>query len=561
MSVNPIDSNATNKPTGSLEELFRHHLAEAAVPPAPMLWDQIDNSLLLQQNESYRRRLATMRWVAAASLLLATLAGTGWWARRDAIPGGSMATTSQPAANNSATGTQRSLGNYGDQGAEVAAAGTIARTSRGWGVGSTARTTAAEAAPTNLAANSRAVRGDYANGSSYAAGSAIASMSAPAHELSASTMAPRSAASGAARQSGGTAATPAAYLEDNAANAYATARPATPGSSAQPTLAPAARPATTTNAGSTLAGTTTLPTTAGTSIGAAADGMTLAAEQWNTLASRSAALEAGSLAALPTGLAAATLPADGTLAAVAPARKWQFGASYAAGVFNPNINFSRVGIDPEFDYNPALGENSAKLTEAAAAEYRDNLRGGIGQRVAVRATRRLAGRWALSTGVEVSQNQASSASSVAFVGEQLPDFVSTTGPMRTTNTRYRLAGIPLEVRYADPVKRGWSAYGRLGAVVSALLSVRTEVEGEPEATRTYSIASAGTPYRRVMANVRGGAGAQYRPATGNWAFTLGPVAEAGLLSLNAHPAQSFGNQSRAYSFGLEAGVEFGRGPK
>ena len=34
--------------------------------------------------------------------------------------------------------------------------------------------------------------------------------------------------------------------------------------------------------------------------------------------------------------------------------------------------------------------------------------------------------------------------------------------------------------------------------------------------------------------------------------------ETGLLSLNAHPAQDFLGQSRAYSFGLEAGMEFGR---
>ena len=42
------------------------------------------------------------------------------------------------------------------------------------------------------------------------------------------------------------------------------------------------------------------------------------------------------------------------------------------------------------------------------------------------------------------------------------------------------------------------------------------------------------------------------------ALTLGPVAELGLAPLNAHPAQSFLAQSRPYSFGVEAGVEFGR---
>ena len=89
MSTNPIDKKSTPNPTGSLEDLFRHHLdEEATVPPRPMLWDQIDNSLLIRQNETYRRRLAATRWVAAASLLLATLAGTGWWASRYASSDG-----------------------------------------------------------------------------------------------------------------------------------------------------------------------------------------------------------------------------------------------------------------------------------------------------------------------------------------------------------------------------------------------------------------------------------------------------------------------------------------
>jgi hypothetical protein len=107
MSINPIEDNSTPKATGSLEELFRHHLGEeAAVPTRPMLWDQIDNSLLIRQNETYRRRLAATRWVAAASLLLATLAGTGWWAgRTDGLGGSEMAANRQ--SNNSATYSSR----------------------------------------------------------------------------------------------------------------------------------------------------------------------------------------------------------------------------------------------------------------------------------------------------------------------------------------------------------------------------------------------------------------------------------------------------------------------
>ena len=121
-----------------------------------------------------------------------------------------------------------------------------------------------------------------------------------------------------------------------------------------------------------------------------------------------------------------------------------------------------------------------------------------------------------------------------------------------------MASIPIEIRYANPVKRGWSLYGRFGGVMSALLGVRSEVEGNPEATRTYSLFSAGTPYRRLLGSVRGGAGAQFRASTGKWALTLGPVAEFALTPLNAHPAQSLFSQSRSYSFGIEAGIEFGR---
>ncbi|MEJ7663200.1 MAG: hypothetical protein WKG07_28500 [Hymenobacter sp.] len=75
------------------------------MPPRPHVWEQLDNSLLLAQNEQYRRRLRTHRWAIAASLLLASLAGGGWWhsqlapashaghryapGRRPAGPGGS----------------------------------------------------------------------------------------------------------------------------------------------------------------------------------------------------------------------------------------------------------------------------------------------------------------------------------------------------------------------------------------------------------------------------------------------------------------------------------------
>jgi hypothetical protein len=279
-----------------------------------------------------------------------------------------------------------------------------------------------------------------------------------------------------------------------------------------------------------------------------------APEQVSLLAANAAELSMPGAAALPNGLASVPVA---EVEPVLATRKWHYGGSYTAGAFNPNINFSRDGIEPQYGYNPALGPDSPALTEAAAAEYRENLRPGLSQRIALVAKRHLAGHWSLSTGAEFTQATAKSASASAFVGEQLIDLGQlTNGPMRTTSFRYRTAGIPVELSYSNPAKRGWSIYGRIGGVVSALLGVRSEVEGLPETTRTYSIASAGTPYRRLLGSVRGGAGAQYR--TNTWGFTLGPVAELGLVPLNAHPAQRFTAQSRPYSFGFEAGVEFGR---
>ena len=284
----------------------------------------------------------------------------------------------------------------------------------------------------------------------------------------------------------------------------------------------------------------------------------LAVEPVGALAARATSLALADAELLPTGLVSASVPNEA--AAAIDAHRWHYSTSYMAGVFNPNINFSRTGIEPANDYDrsAAFGANSQALTESAATEYRNNLRPGLSQRLAVLATRHLKGHWSLSTGIELSQATAKSASASAFVGEQLFDLGQSARPLQTTNFRYRLASVPAELRYSNPVKRGWSLYGRLGGVVSALLGVRSEVTGNPEATRTYSIASAGTPYRRVLASVRGGAGAQFRAGTGKWALSAGPVVDLGLVSLNAHPAQSYLAQSHPYTIGVEAAIEFGR---
>ena len=562
MSANPIEENSTPKATGSLEELFRHHLgSEAAVPPRPMLWDQIDNSLLMRQNETYRRRLAATRWVAAASLLLATLAGAGWWARRDASFGpAEMATTTGAFRNRAAAG------NGGVAGNQQPAIGTDAQ--KGQAAGATAATTpSAHGAPVA--------------GSSPGAGTATASSvenphlatRSATHGLMAAANAGRNAAFGPSSIRSSSTANALNTADAALNNQTAAARAAVDGGT--PSLAVRTYRASTFNtseinryahaAGSALNlnGTGTGVSVAAVSASAAPAGLALGPaasvagpEQVGLLAARPAALMMNELTTLPNGLAALPLPAAEPVSAI---QKWHYGARYTAGIFNPNINFSRAGIEPEFGYNPALGSNSPALSEAAAAQYRQNLRPGFSQRLALLATRHLAGRWSLSTGAEISQATARSASSLYFVGEQVNDIGQrTTGPLLATDFRYRMAGIPLEVCYANPVKRGWSLYGRLGGVVTALLGVRAEATGDPEATRTYSITSAGTPYRRVLGTVRGAAGLQYRPAAGHWTLTAGPTAEVGTASLNAHPAQDFLHESRPYGLGLEMGVEFGK---
>jgi len=574
MSINPIDENSTPKTTGSLEELFRHHLGEeAAVPPRPMLWEQIDNSLLVRQNEIYRRRLAATRWVAAASLLLATLAGAGWWARRDAaLNAGTLATIqphaatpaqeqlAQPSARTYIYGTARPVSS-----SESASSVMVPSTNQGTvSQGMTATQSLATIAPataqaplkgvgasrsgahtgTLLAATQRVVLSDAAATSgtsglvsSGTPGAYARTMSSSAAGSSTTSLGARSGAAGAgAGDAAAESRSIAVNLQTGTGNAAADSKTAPLGSL------------------TTLSASEVGDMTTAASANAAV--AVVAPEQLGMLDTRAAALALTAGQGLPQGL---------TTAAVAPTQtpvepsRWSYSASYAASVFNPNINFSRVGIDPEYGYNPALGAGSPQLTEEASAEYRQNLRPGLSQRIALLATRHLRGHWSVSTGAAFAQATARSSSSSAFVGEQLLDLGQVNkGPLRTTDFRYRLASVPVEVRYENTAKKGWSLYGRLGGVVSALLGVRSEVEGNPEATRTYSIASAGTPYRRVLGSLQASAGARYQPTGGTYALTVGPTAELGLQSMNAHPAQGFLAQSRPYSVGLEAGIEFGR---
>ncbi|WP_426060333.1 hypothetical protein [Hymenobacter sp. B1770] len=554
MSANPIEENSTPKPTGSLEDLFRHHLGEeAAVPPRPMLWDQIDNTLLVRQNETYRRRLAATRWVAAASLLLATLAGTGWWAHRAAdMAGSQVATATRATGTDTGTSAQRGHQANNSSGAENAADAPVAASPNA-SLNSTAamrRNAAAgsSAASAAVAANPASRNPGFGPAS---AGKELANRRATSNSASGLGMGGTSTtgvagpeSSTSIKQALAARPTQIAATDNAGLNSAAAAEKALFAATPVTTGAAVASGTATTGAAAATPGTASLAQSASAT----------APEQVSLLATHSAALGTPEAAALPNGLAFLSVAESEPVLA---AQQWHYGGSYTVGAFNPNINFSRTGIEPQSDYNPALGADSPALTEAAAAQYRENLRPGLSQRLALVAKRHLAGHWSLSTGAEFTQATAKSASSSAFVGEQLLDLGQlTNGAMRTTDFRYRTAGIPVELSYSNPAKRGWSLYGRIGGVVSALLGVRSEVDGLPEATRTYSVASAGTPYRRLLGSVRGGAGAQYR--TGDWGFTLGPVAELGIVPLNAYPAQGFMAQSRPYSFGVEAGVEFGR---
>ena len=545
-------------PQGSLEELFRHHLLEseaAAVPPRPLVWEHIDNSLLLAQNEKYRRRLLVYRRSLAASLLLAALAGGGWWQSQRA------ATATLASAN-----AQR-------EAARRAVARAVAPSAR-----SAAPATLAASATSQLGAGALAARGATTP-------QALASPPAP---LVASRTAPAHAGRAGHYSTALAAATAAATPAGHSRTAYAAVEQPARGDGGRLTGAQPARTHTFSSpTASTIAATTTLvdspgprPATSQYELSAAAPRPEGAASEVlpatalatsrlgeEELATRLATLLLPPAAGLPTELAMKELPAP----APTLLRHWRYGAEYTIGAFQPNIDFNRSTTD----YNTALGYNTVSLTRAATAEYRANLRAGLSQRLTLRATRWLGGRWSLSTGVAVAQQDAYSATSAAFTGEQLADVSSfavvspgtgitgntTSRDLHESSFRYRSVGVPFELQYDNQAKPGLSFYGRLGAIVSALLSVRSEVAGNPEATRTYSFMSASTPYRRLTALLRGSAGVRYRPASRKWGLNVGPTAEAGVQSMNTETDRSFLQQSRPYSVGIEAGIEFGGGLK
>ncbi|QNP53823.1 hypothetical protein H9L05_09985 [Hymenobacter qilianensis] len=253
--------------------------------------------------------------------------------------------------------------------------------------------------------------------------------------------------------------------------------------------------------------------------------------------------------------------------------KWRLSGAYAASSYNPNIDFSSSATaNAALDFGAVPSNNSAlpvynarSAYQYGASEYRDNLEAGPAQRIAIAAAYALNNKLTLLTGIETSQQRASSKTSLnlnnsrtAFAGQAASDSSSNQfyAGQRGTEFRYSTIGVPVAMRYGS-AKTGWSLYAKVGAAVNLLIKSSTEVDGNAAAARDYTLASSESPYRKVLASVRGGGGVRYAPAAAAWSLSLGPVAEAGLNTLNQDPGGSFFQRSRPYSVGLEASVEFG----
>jgi len=531
--------NLSTPPKGSLEDLFRHHLLEseaAAVPPRPQVWEQLDNSLLLAQNEHYRRRLRVHRWAIAASLLLASLAGGGWW--HSQRPSASLATATGQATDQPDLATARRAVPAVALPAPMLA-GTTAHASY-----STLLTTPAIDQTATLRAAAQPTVAYAATEAGGAGSFATSTRAATRHVgdkqlLAASQERAYATGHGAGGWNRTTAAAVPASIDGVA------------GADSPTPLYAAQTAAHTVGAGQSA---DLLALSGELAAGISGETSATAGLALQALRTSQASLASAQVAALPASLS----PVAVVMPAVEVARSWQFGLSYAASAYQPNIDFTKAPVA----YSTAMGANSASITNTAAAEYRNNLRAGLGQRLGGWATRRLGGsRWHLRTGLELAQNTATSATSVSFLGEQVADLSyaqAMQAHLQKTSYRYRSASAAAEMRYASPLKTGFSLYGRVGALLTSLLNVHSEVEGTPEATRTYTLLSTDSPYRHLTASLRGGAGIQYRPVGHQWSLNLGPVADFGILSLNADPTQDFWRQQRPYSFGLEAGLELGR---
>lgn len=512
------------RPTGDLEYLFRQKLGEAEVAPRLQLWEQLDHDLLVQQNEAYRKRLLVHRWVAAACVLLLLSVG-GWLGVQQLHPASAPALAeAMPAAS-----PAFKAGPAPEEAVAATAAG-VAAAEFGPDDNSSAAAGSASAARRLLAAlQPRTGAGETAG---YVAGTGMRSTSdAPA------------LADKSLRNSG--LSVPKAY----------------------------------------------------TTAGGQSTGSSVASAGWELLRTRPS--RPGSAAgrfAYPDSLKPALRSAPPMLAFMTPPAEreekkslwsgWRFGGGTAVSSFNPNINFAQASAQATtaaINNFAALDSREVQQVayEAGAAEYRQNLRAGVGQRVALTAARPVGKHWVLLAGVEASEYRASSETSFRSVAQSQTAFagkataasqpaagsfagsnaaaraaVAYTATPQATAYRYRTVGVPVAVRYGSQ-KTGVSLYAKVGAAVDLLLGSRVEVANNEAATKEFSLGASDSPYRQVLATVRGGGGVQYRPAGATWAVLAGPTAEAGLTTLNRDPAQALLHRSRPYLIGVEASVEFG----
>ncbi|GGG29059.1 hypothetical protein [Hymenobacter glacieicola] len=522
----PNTNTPDPRPTGDLEHLFRQKFAEAEVAPRASFWDQLDHELVVQQNEqvvqqnvTYRRRLVVHRWVAAACLLLAL--GFGSWAflwQNGAAVGPELA-MQLPAG--SATSADASAGSAG-------------------------------AATSGFGAEHGSAASDAAAFPATASGSAsdlLAGLDVPSG-------ATESEVAALLRRGSATPAYTAQFGAGRSATGLYSAAPAEGGS-----LMDVYRQVTS-SAGGVGADNSFFASLTGMQPRPAALRSGLGLSRPDTLK--------------PSLLMAPQLPTSAPEVAAVPEpeqrespklwRRLRLGASYAVGSYNPNINFSHT--DGRLRTDMVTNAVRNYYQDEAEDEYRRNLRAGVSQRAALVASYTLNDRWTLTSGAEVAQQRATSATTYGFidgkqVGHEAADLFNRPAAYspapaqpRATSYRYRTAGIPVGVRYGS-TKPGLSLYAKVGAAVSVLLGSRSELEGSPEATRTYTLKSAESPYRQVLTSVRGGTGVRYQPASAAWNVVIGPAAEAGLTTLNAHPNQRGARQSRPYSIGLEASMEFG----
>ncbi|WP_019946255.1 hypothetical protein [Hymenobacter aerophilus] len=512
-SANPPSDNhqPSSRPTGDLEHLFRQKLAEAEVRPRANFWDQLDNELVAQQhtdmvrqNAIYRQRAAMYRWAAAACLVLALGAASWAYLAQSARPGApQLAATAESAASSLGLALPQAGADRYDHLAGLAA---------------------------TLAANEAAAQSAGAYESGYASGRMPrgASQSAAGYEPVATGLA--SAADFAGTYSG------SGSLALLGGNRHA-ATWSQPGN-----------------------------------LAVSFDDLNLRDELGlGRPGQRRLALPAEAAAA--PALKAAFTPEP---THKAPGKLWKrlrVGGSYALSVFNPNINFSRA--DGRTKSDPVTDALRSYYQEDAEREYRRNLRSGPSQRVALTAAYQLSPHWTLTTGAEWAESRASSATSFGFldgkqVGSEAPDLfaqrnsnvsfgvssASGAAPARPTSYRYRTAAVPVTLTYGSG-KSGLSLYAKAGAVVSLLINSRSELEGSPDATRSYDIRSSESPYRTLFASGRVGGGVRYQPVLSTWNVTVGPSAEVFITPLNANPSQRAARQTRPYSLGVEATVEFG----